>query len=522
MKILNNKIIKYTLWGIFILMPILVGIFSAVLSNTSLLKMDEWFTSINDEVGYYRTVQQIRTNGLVPIGMRCYNEAEALSGVPSWGVYTVFTYLPYVFFSFFTGISSHNFMVYCNILMMVLANVVVVFLLKPNTMRTFTLCVFLLSQFTLSDYIWSGMTECSHVMMSIIVIVITLWLMNEDRINIAAWKVNLALVMQIIIIIFYGLIRPFEFGYIIFPMIYILSSPKKKKNKIILSTVLVLLSVAMFKIYMYVNQFYCSKYFDSQGVLTQQYKSLIANGDFRMILENILNSNKQGISKIMSWIENNKLKGLMMIQLLIVMILLISLFAAKCKKGGVYKKKYMIIGIVLAVVTIYEATVILYTTANIHRMMLAIFIGMSYFLILEADILENAVILLVSVLFLGYFWIFGPLDALVLPQTEESINTEEVQQSLHEAFSFIEGEEGWEVTLARKPRSKNLWLNYCLPNSIAVSPCTNSFICDGIKNDTLKSRFVWATDETEVYAICEEYQYEAIWGGYGYTIFKRW
>jgi hypothetical protein len=87
-------------------------------TGSSVRQLDAWNTTWNDEVGYNRVVVLLR-NEFTPRGMAGYNEA-APAHLP-YGPYNIFTYLPYFVMSFATGITTHNFIYYSNVILAVLA-----------------------------------------------------------------------------------------------------------------------------------------------------------------------------------------------------------------------------------------------------------------------------------------------------------------------------------------------------------------------------------------------------------------
>ncbi|MCD7945941.1 MAG: hypothetical protein LUF81_05000 [Clostridiales bacterium] len=125
----REKYIRRILWGILILSPLIAVVIIGAATGTSVFQLDAYNTSWNDEVTYLRAVRTMRTQGL-PTGIQSYNEVA--SDIPAYGAYIVLTYLPYAAVSFLTGMTSHNFMYYCNVLMIVLANAIFLRLIKPD------------------------------------------------------------------------------------------------------------------------------------------------------------------------------------------------------------------------------------------------------------------------------------------------------------------------------------------------------------------------------------------------------
>lgn len=165
--------LRTVLWFCLVISPFLAMLFMGMVTGTDAFRMDAWNTEWNDEVAYYRTVETMRTVGH-PTGFCSYNEVPA--GKPSYGTYIYLTYVPYVLLSFVTGISSHNFIVYCNVLMIVLAYFFLVVLLKPTVRQSAWLLLFECTEFIHARYIWSGMSEGNALLLTMAVITCAVWL----------------------------------------------------------------------------------------------------------------------------------------------------------------------------------------------------------------------------------------------------------------------------------------------------------------------------------------------------------
>ena len=118
-------------WFLIVLTPLIsAGILYLVTgTSTGPLKLDAWNTTWNDEIGYYRVVTLLRGE-FYPRGMAGYNEVPPVN--LAYGPYNIFTYLPYYALSFITGIGSHNFICYSNVILSVLACLLFVLLVRPK------------------------------------------------------------------------------------------------------------------------------------------------------------------------------------------------------------------------------------------------------------------------------------------------------------------------------------------------------------------------------------------------------
>ena len=116
-------------WLLIILTPFICAGLIWLITGTDPLKLDAWNTSWNDEVGYFRVIRLLR-HEFYPQGMYGFNE-DAPSHL-AYGPYNIFTYLPYFVLSFATGIDSHNFIYYSNVILAVLACAVYAVLVRPR------------------------------------------------------------------------------------------------------------------------------------------------------------------------------------------------------------------------------------------------------------------------------------------------------------------------------------------------------------------------------------------------------
>ena len=127
-------------WLLIISAPFICAALLQFFTGSSVRQLDAWNTTWNDEVGYNRVVVLLR-NEFTPRGMAGYNEA-APAHLP-YGPYNIFTYLPYFVISFATGITTHNFIYYSNVILAVLACLLFVILVRPGVREGFYTAVFL-------------------------------------------------------------------------------------------------------------------------------------------------------------------------------------------------------------------------------------------------------------------------------------------------------------------------------------------------------------------------------------------
>jgi hypothetical protein len=182
-------------WLLIILAPFISAALLQLLTGTSALRLDAWNTTWNDEVGYYRVIRLLR-HEFFPQGMYGFNE-DAPSHL-AYGPYNIFTYLPYFVLSFATGISSHNFIYYCNAALAVLAGLFYVILVRPRAREGFFTVLFLTTYLVAGRYIWSGMTESSYNFFLILFTALVLWMVKNPLASASSQKAALFVIQKVI------------------------------------------------------------------------------------------------------------------------------------------------------------------------------------------------------------------------------------------------------------------------------------------------------------------------------------
>ena len=163
-------------WILILLTPLISAGLIQLLTGTSALRLDAWNTTWNDEVGYNRVIGLLR-HEFFPKGMYGFNE-DAPSHL-AYGPYNIFTYLPYFALSFVTGISTHNFIYYSNVILAALACLLYVALVRPRALEGFLTALFLSTYLVAGRYIWSGMSESSYNFFLILFTALVLWMMKH-------------------------------------------------------------------------------------------------------------------------------------------------------------------------------------------------------------------------------------------------------------------------------------------------------------------------------------------------------
>lgn len=519
MNLLKSKYFNRLLWCMLILSPILSGWIISLVSQTSIVHLDAWNTTWNDEVGYYNAVRIMRTIGF-PKGFGGYNEIA--SRYPSFGAYNYFTYIPYVLMSFITGISSHNFIVYCNVLMISAAYLFLIILLRPSVKQTMCLIIFECFELIHARYIWSGMSEVNSIFATIIVFSCFLWILRQEKEQKKTWKINFILMLQIVVILFYGVIRPFLMVYFILVIFGIKKSHENTVRKGIKLAAAVMALAGSMALYFFMQENCCAQYFAASSA--DGFFSYIKNGQFLSLVKYILKVNGFAVRYVRDQLRGCGWIGLVTVGMFLsVVIMLVSSMIHR--KDEAYKiQRTAACFYALIAVIVYEAVILLYSVEQLHRMLLAPMI---------------AGVILLSFLFEGTPYIIRQLfiiftmtvsiaryggDGYALPQSSSEFTEQEGERIRAELLGVMPDSDAgdrWELGVACLPQFSNMQLMFCFPVYISGSTCTEEYLYTAIDTDTLKSKYIYVWEKNdELRQRCDE-KYNLIWSGRGFLLYSR-
>lgn len=502
MKLKHYK--KYIQWFLFVMTPMFALMILCIVQKISPFEIDAWNTTWNDEVIYQKIVRVIHDYGQ-PTGICSYNEVE--SQYPAYGPWIFTTYIPYSIFSVLTGVNFHNFMIVENVIMIVVANIIFIFLVRPKGKQLFFLCMFSLLSIVHERYVWSGMSEASIFAMIIVVMGITLRILQNSE------KRSLLLGIAAFLILFYGISRPFLLVYLLYVWAGIWTSEKSKSGKWIYSIVLFFLAITSIFLYFYLANTSTAQYFSGHGMA--YFLELLQNGKFITLLKWIYQCNIDAIKVVLSSYALKKWIAFVVLNFVIeLIILLIMCIKEKSKNKKIFLAASIIIGC-----AIYESTIILYSAMQLHRMLLGCVIGFAYIICVMFEKRVNSIYLGLQIL-CTVFLLKTNADSLFLPvKTENVIDYEALENSLESAVVYSE-DDRWKNTVALIPVSSDLYLWYCFPSYSAFSMCTEDYLKNAITADTLKSRYIYLKEDSELSSLCFE-KYPAVWSQEGYVIYEN-
>ena len=514
------------LWILIVLAPLIAGWLIGLISGTSPLKLDAWNTTWSDENGYYRVIRTMRYYG-VPQGMTGFNEIT--SGNVPFGPYNLFTYIPYYLLSFATGCTSHNYIYICNIIMAVLANVFFVVLVRPGRRQSFLTALFFLTQLIAARYTWSGMAEASYHFYIVVFMGLVIWyLRNPDA---SGLKKTLALIAMVALTFAFGVMRPYFAAMFLIPL-YLLVFRNNRIGEVsrFISSLLILAAMFGTVILMYYFMGFVAEYFEAAPAM--KLAQIIRGGQIRDIVMGLVQANKDGVHAALDLVKENRWAGGITFLFYFEWIILFAEYVYSLvskKKDGSAAVLFLLL---LSGAMIYEATILLYKAYQLHRMLLAITIAYSLFLIEFGNILSwvNAAAVIACVA----FYIIMKPAAFALPQVNEaSISAEQLAQYKGEMkkqmpmYKVPENgiferpdslEPYWQNTIAKITEDEQIQLYFVLPDYLSLNFCSGKYMKQCIKNDGFSSRYIMVKTDSELDEMCER-QYKLLWEGVNHSIY---
>lgn len=514
------------LWILIVLAPLIAGWLIGLISGTSPLKLDAWNTTWSDENGYYRVIRTMRYYG-VPQGMTGFNEIN--SGNVPFGPYNLFSYIPYYLLSFATGCTSHNYIYICNIIMAVLANVFFVVLVRPGRRQSFLTALFFLTQLIAARYTWSGMAEASYHFYIVVFMGLVIWyLRNPDA---SGLKKTLALIAMVALTFAFGVMRPYFAAMFLIPL-YLLVFRNNRIGEVsrFISSLLILAAMFGTVILMYYFMGFVAEYFEAAPAM--KLAQIIRGGQIRDIVMGLVQANKDGVHAALDLVKENRWAGGITFLFYFEWIMLFAEYLYSLvskKKDGSAAVLFLLL---LSGAMIYEATILLYKAYQLHRMLLAITIAYSLFLIEFGNILSwvNAAAVIACVA----FYIIMKPAAFALPQVNEaSISAEQLAQYKGEMkkqmpmYKVPENgiferpdslEPYWQNTIAKITEDEQIQLYFVLPDYLSLNFCSEKYMKQCIKNDGFSSRYIMVKTDSELDEMCER-QYKLLWEGVNHSIY---
>ncbi len=601
----GRRALTYLLWLVLLCAPLIYGAVIGLLTGTSPLRIDAWNTLWNDEVGYFRTIRLLRTD-FFPKGMYGFNE-DAPSHL-AYGPYNIFTYLPYYALSFLTGIDSHNFFYYCNVILALIAMFFFVALVRPKISQSLWALAFLVTHLISARYTWSGMSESSYNLFLILFTSLVLWAVLHT--GTTAGKTKAALTAMLLVLFFWNTMRPYYFVLAAIPLYLTLrkKSPLSKKAKIgfsIASVLSALGSIALFYVFMNYN---VARYF-VESTPSETLGALLGSGSISAFFYFILKTNIAALHDIWGYLRGARWAGviplLYFVQSLLLIILLLRTLIAGVPTGDKKKAKpspgantaapaadpaaansaaaadlevmaaaaednaagipevvtaavesaaeesaaaesaepvieapvsgenenasgrckprdgrcFVILAMLAAGAAVYEATILLYSTEQLHRMMLSVTVVYGLTLIILGGF-EKIVDEVVLLALMGFLLLRAPIN-FALPQVDAQTLSAADEQALRDEFSSILplAENPWDNTIAKLVDESELQWEFMLPTYTSLNVCRVVKMTELLQTQTLQSKYLMLHDDSDLNALCAQRGYKILWKGYNRTLY---
>lgn len=523
----NSKAIKLIIWAALIMAPLLSLSIIGFATQTSLLSIDAWNTTWNDEQGYYWTVEQMRAYGH-PQGVAGYNEVAPER--PSYGPYSPFLFAPYIAGSYLFGLDTHNFIYYTNIALGILAMILIVVILKPNVRQSAILFIFFLSNFVISRYIGSGMAEAVYIVFAALFASCLLLLFRwgddvDDSTRQGSRRTTAksvtALAVMIISVGFWGMMRPYLLVFVLVPLVAILIGnlhlPKRACVALIIFAAVV--TCATLFGYMEFSKYYATPYFASESMansLTERLSRAVSG----FLSTNWASIKHAGGSLL-------KLEWTGITALMFACLWTIMLFCAiSLKRQGKNKLAILLASMVVSGLILYEANILLYSYHQIHRTLIVVVV--MYVLVLaEFDAkhlfgwTSKAVVgfLIVAVSVCTSALLVHP-DQFDLPQVNSSVeaaNDADVRVELSNLMP--RSDEPWDNTIAHPVEKTDFNLYYQMPEYLALNCCERKYLKESLLNGTLKSKYLCLSYDEHLNELAKS-KCKVVFDGVGHTVYQ--
>ena len=514
------------LWILVIASPLIAGWILGLVSGTNPLRLDAWNTGWNDENGYFRVIRTLRFYGM-PRGLTGFNEIT--SGKIPYGPYNIFTYIPYFLLSFITGCDSHNFVYICNIIMAVAANLIFVALVRPGKKNSFLLALYFLTQLIVARYTWSGMAEACYHFYIVVFMGLVIWYLKNAEASGA--KKALALLFMVLLTFFFSVMRPYFVPLFLIPIyLLIFRNSKIKEFPRFFFALVMMAAMAGSLILMYYFMGFIAEYFEVAPAM--KLAQIVRSGQIGDIIGSLVQANRDSVYSAIGLVKEYRWAGGVAFLFYFEWILLFleyiySLFSRK--KDGSAAVLFLLL---LSGAMIYEATIMLYKAYQLHRMLLAITIAYSLFLIEFGSVLSwiNSAAVIACVV----FYIVMKPAAFALPQVNEaSISAKQLEKYKSELISAMPVSEVpenglldapasldpyWENTIAKITEDEKIQLSYVIPDYLSLNFCSDKYMKQCIKNKGFSSRYIMVKSGTELDELCRN-KYKLLWEGIDHSIY---
>lgn len=518
----KSRVLRYALWALVVLSPIISYLIIGLASDTSLFSLDAWNTGWNDEQRHYRTVQQMRAIG-APSGVAGYDEVPAPR--PSYGPYCVLTYLPYYLGSFISGYQTHNFMYFLNASFGVLSCLVIVLVLRPDVRESILIAVLFMFQFIVSRYLCSGMTEGSYVLYGAVFACCAVVLVrrSDSKRENRRWPIIVAFVVMIVFTGIWGGMRPYILAFLLVPwfLLAICDFGLGKPARILLAVLGVLAAAGALFFYMYASKYYATPYL-SNASFADSFLETIAKAIPGLVGENI-SAVKYAVVKFvkLQW------RGILVFGFAVGWVALLAVFIQAKRKGERVVAAFSL-ALVLAGLAIFEANLLLYSYKQLYRMVIVVdtiyFIALVFCgakLRIAGKVPVRALCIVLFCLACTASLVTKP-SSFAYPQVSKDYDpAAEIATSERLLEIMPRSDDPWANTLAHPVEGGGIQLYFSLPPYMNTNNLRMSYLKKAIKNNTLKSKYVSIPKRNDINKEMKK-RYTVIYEGGGHIIYQIW
>lgn len=480
--------------------------------------LDGWNAQWNDELFYNRVVRQMREVGM-PSGMAGYNEVPAPN--PSYGTYSMVIYIPYYLGSFITGCASHNFMYMINMGLGVIACLAVILVLRPG-FRESMLCVLAtLFGFIVSRFFCSGMTEASYVLFAAVFASCALYVLKHADSDQKPVLVVVAFAVMIASVGFWGAMRPYilAFMLVVWALLIWAECGLRTSRRIVLFAASVLVALVSLAVYLYLSKYYMSPYFE---------ETTLGNGLFETLASgwsDVLDKHLRCASFVRKNLMTFGRVGVMLLMLMISGIVLVVMSVSALRKGDKRRAAFFF-ALVLVGIVVFEAHMLMYTYAQMHRTMIPIAVVYMLVIIWHGSSLLRSARPYVPIAVIGIASIACAASLahhpqeFVLPQVKANYS-QAAEMELRERLTELmpRSDDRWDNTVAHPTENAHLHVYYTLPEYLSTNVLEDEYLEQAVRNNSLKSKYVCLPTDSQLKSLVDQH-YKAIYRGQRHVIYQ--
>lgn len=527
----KSRAVRYVLWAVLALAPVLSVLIVGAATSTNVLSIDAWNSSWNDELFYNRAIRQMREVGM-PSGMAGYNEVPAPN--PSYGTYSMFIYIPYYLGSLITGCSSHNFMYFINMGLGVIACLAIIVVLRPDVRESLMCIAMVLFGFIVSRFLCSGMTEGSYVLFSALFASCAIYVSRRGGRSLESKPkhgpstsgkglplVIVAFAVMIVAVGFWGAMRPYilAFMLVVWALLLWADCGFRTVHRVVLIVVSVLMAIASLAAYLYLSKYYMAPYFE---------ETTLGNGLFEAMASGLPDVLDKHV-RCLAYVGKNLLKlgrlGVMLLAFALTWVVLV-VMAVKAVRGKDACRAALFIALAAVGFVVFEAHMLIYTYAQMHRTMIPLVIVNMLVIIWHGSALLRsgkpfvpaAVIVIASVACAGSMMLHT--HEFALPQVKADYDANAEAQLLEELEQLMpRSDDRWDNTLGHPNEYSGLHVYYTLPVYLSTNALEDDYLEQAATDGTLKSKYICMPDDSKMNALMEK-RYKIIYSGQDHIIYQ--